>query len=136
MYTVQSTLTFHSSHHLLTLNFYFSILYILLSKSPPPLSLSPVLTYLLLFRLEEMGVACWKKLFNSQHAGKMHKVSMDTSIGALGSQGRQCCDWLHSVPDNLFHTAHVPLLDAFISPFPPVPPLHLPRGQFEGMDNL
>ena len=33
-----------------------------------------VLCYLMMFRLEELGIGHFKRLVNSQHTGKMHKV--------------------------------------------------------------
>ena len=33
-----------------------------------------VLSYLIMFRLEELGMNNFKKLVNSQHTGKMYKV--------------------------------------------------------------
>ena len=36
-----------------------------------------VLCYLMMFRLEELGMGHFKRLVNSQHTGKMHKVHAD-----------------------------------------------------------
>ena len=33
-----------------------------------------MLAYLVMFRLEELGMGHFKRLVNTQHAGKMHKV--------------------------------------------------------------
>ena len=35
-----------------------------------------VLAYLVMFRLEELGMGHFKRLVNTQHTGKMHKVGM------------------------------------------------------------